>query len=89
MRQTVFLLHGDHPHRHDDIGEAVLPLHSQDLQACLGNDDPHDVQMAANAAVNGIQLTALPRHIVLYDDNTIGAKALLAANKEVHEVFIC
>lgn len=83
------LLHGDHPDGHDDLGEAVLPLHSQDLQAGLGDDAPHDVQMAADAAVDGVQLAALPRHIVLYYDDAIRTQTLLTAKQEVHQVFVC
>lgn len=59
------LFHRNHPDRHHDIREAFLLLHSQDLQACLADDALHDVQVAADGAVDGIQLAALPRHIVL------------------------
>lgn len=83
------LLHGDHPDRHDCLWESVLPLHSQDLQAGLGDDALHDVQVAADAAVDGVQLAALPRHIVLYYDDAVRTQTLLAAKQEVRQVFIC
>lgn len=82
-------LHGHHPDGHDDLWESFLPLHRQDLQAGLGHDDLHDVQVAADAAVDGVQLAALPRHVVLDDEDAVGAEALLAANQEVQQVFVC
>lgn len=78
------LLHSNHPNRHDDVREASLLLNSQDLQSSLGNDGLHNVQVAANAAVNGIQLAALPSHIVLHYNNTIWTQTLFAAKQEVH-----
>ncbi len=78
------LFHGNHPHRHDDLREALLLLHSQHLQAGLGDDAPHDVQVAADAAVDGVQLAALPRHVVLYYDDTVWTQTLLTTDQEVH-----
>lgn len=46
------LLHCNHPDRHDDVREAFLLFYSQDLEAGLADDAPHDVQMAADAAVD-------------------------------------
>lgn len=82
------LFHSNHPDRHDDLGEAFLLLHRQDLQARLGDDVPHDVQVAADAAVDGVQLAALPRHIVLYDDDAVWTQALLTAHQELHQVLV-
>lgn len=86
--RSASLLHGDHPDGHDSVREAVLPLHGEDLQAGLGDDDPHDVQVAADAAVDGVQLAALPRHVVLHDDDAIGTQAPPTANQEVQQVFV-
>lgn len=82
------LLHGYHPDGHDDLGEALLSLHRQHLQARLADDAPHDVQMAADAAVDGVQLTALSCHIVLHYDDAVWTQTLLAANQEVQQVFV-
>lgn len=88
MNYSVCLFHGDHPNGHDDLWKPFLSLHRQDLQAGFGNDDLHDVQVAADAAVDGVQLTALPRHIVLHDDDPVRAQTLLTAEQEVGQVFI-
>lgn len=85
---TWALLQGHHPDGHDDLGEAVLPLHGQHLQAGLANDAPHDVQVAADATVQRVQLAALPSHVLLDDDHTIGTKALLTADQEVEQVLV-
>lgn len=82
------LLDGDHPDGHDAVREAVLALDGEDLQARLGNDAPHDVEVAADAAVQGVQLAALPRHIVLDDHHAVWTQTPLAANQEVQQVFI-
>lgn len=74
------LFHSDHPNRHDNLREAFLLLNIQDLQAGLGDDALHDVQVAADAAVDGVQLAALPRHIVLYYDDAVWTQTLLTAN---------
>lgn len=87
--KTSLLLHGDHPDGHDDLGEAFLLLHRQHLQAGLGDDALHDVQVAADAAVDGVQLAALPRHIVLHYDDAVWTKTLLTADQEGHQVFVC
>lgn len=65
------LFRSNHPDRHDDLRETFLPLDSQDLQASHGNDALHDVQVTADAAVDGVQLAALSCHIVLYYNDTI------------------
>lgn len=83
------LFHSNHPDGHDDFREAFLLLNIQDLQAGLGDDTLHDVQVAADAAVDGVQLTALPCHIVLYYDDAIWTQTLLTANQEVHQVLVC
>lgn len=83
------LFHSDHPDRHDDVREAFLLLHSQDLQAGFGDDALHDVQVAADAAVDCVQLAALPRHIVFHYDDTVWTKALLTSKQEVHQVLVC
>lgn len=83
------LFHSNHPDRHDDLREPFLPLHSQDLQAGLGDDAPHDVQVAADAAVDGVQLAALPCHIVLHYDDAVWTQTLLTAKQEVHQVLVC
>lgn len=83
------LFHCNHPDGHDDVREAFLPLNSQDLQACLSNDGPHDVQMATDAAIYRVQFAALPRHIVLHYDDTIWTQTLFAAKQEVHQVLVC
>lgn len=74
------LFHSDHPNGHDNLREAFLLLNIQDLQAGLGDDALHDVQVAADAAVDGVQLAALPRHIVLYYDDAVWTQTLLTAN---------
>lgn len=83
------LFHSNHPDRHDDLREAFLVLNSLDLQAGLGDDVLHDVQVAADAAVDGVQLAALSRHIVLHYDDAVWTQALLTANQEVHQVLVC
>lgn len=83
------LLHSNHPDRHNDLREAFLLLDGQDLQAGHGDDALHDVQVAADAAVNGVQLAALPRHIILYDDDAIRTQTSLASNQEVQQVLVC
>ena len=83
------LFHSNHPDGHDDLREALLLLHSQDLQAGLGDDGLHDVQVAADAAVDGVQLAALSRHIVFYYDDAVWTQTLLTANQEVHQVLVC
>lgn len=83
------LFHSNHPDRHDDLGEALLPLHSQDLQAGLGDDALHDIKVAADAAVDGVQLAALSCHIVLHYDDAVWTQTLLTAHQEVHQVLVC
>lgn len=83
------LFHSNHPDRHNGLWEASLSLNSQDLQSSLGNDGLHDVQVAANAAIDGVQLAALPSHIILDYDNTIWTQTLFAAKQEVHQVLVC
>lgn len=86
IRSSVCLLHSDHPHRDDGVGESFLFLHSQDLQAGLKDDVLHNVQVTDDAAVDGIQLAALPGHVVLNDDNPVGPQTLLTAHQELHQV---
>lgn len=83
------LFHSNHPDGHGDVREASLPLDGKDLQASLGDDAPHDVQVAADAAIDGVQLAALPCHIVLHDDDTVCTQTPFTPNQEVQQVFVC
>lgn len=82
------LFHSNHPDRHDDLGEAVLMLDGEDLEAGRGDDVLHDVQVATDAAVDGVQLAALPRHVVLHYNDAVRTQTFLTAHQEVHQVFV-
>lgn len=82
-------LHGNHPHRHDDVRESLLLLHVQDGEASLQDDVLHDVQMTDEAAVSSVQSTALPCHVILYNDDSIGPQALPRSHQELQQIFIC
>lgn len=80
--------HGDHPYGHHDLWEALLLLDVQHLQAGLLDDALHDVQVANDAAVGRVQLAALPRHVVLDDDDAVAPQRVLGAHQELHQVLV-
>lgn len=82
------LLQRHHPDGHDDLREAALALRGQNLKAGPAHDVPHDVQVAADAAVQRVQLDALPGHVVLDDDHPAGPQAALAAHQELQQVLV-
>lgn len=82
-------LHGQHPDRDTLLREPLLPLLSQDGESAHFNEAVQDVQVSDHAAVQTIQGTALPGHIVLQNDNTIILQAILAPDEKLQEIFIC
>ena len=72
----------------DLVWEVLLPLLGQEAEACAADDPVHHVQGAAHAAVHVVQDDALLGHVVLDDNNAIGAQAPLAAPQELGQMLI-
>lgn len=72
----------------DLIWEVLLPLLGQEAEARAADNPVHHVQGAAHAAVHVVQDDSLLGHVVLDDDNAVGAQALLAAPQELGQVLI-
>lgn len=82
------LLHSQHPDGDTLLREALLPLLLQDDESAFLNKAPKDAQVSDHAAVQWVQDTAFPGHVVLENDNAIILQAILTPDKKLQEIFI-
>lgn len=79
---------GQAVHVVDLIREVLLPLLSQQAEACTADDGVDHLEVPAHAAVHVVQDHALLGHVVFDDDDAIGAQALFAAPQELSQVLV-
>lgn len=72
----------------DLVGEVLLPLLGQEAEARAADDAVDHPEVPAHAAVHVVQDHTLLSHVVLDDDDTVGAKAPLAAPQELGQVLV-
>lgn len=72
----------------DLIWQVLLALLGQEAEACSADDPADHLKVPAHTAVHIVQDHTLLGHVVLDDDDAIGAQAPLAAAQKLSQVLI-